>query len=702
LRGIGIQLCLGMLISMLTTTAQAAPMDIDKRFTDQDFFNNHIDLTLEGLQHVKTAVEKGDYPSARKALANYYRTRQIKTRFGDPKHLNLTTDEKQNAADWGQKLLNHELFENYWTGSYTFDWWQEPKAHRFARMYWWDHLARSYVARNNDPEIAKTWVGLLQSFVEQCPPPENDQIDLYWEGLKGGIRLRSGWPLTFHVFVHSDQVTDDDIILFLKSLIEQAAFIRRNHWPVGNKITFAMVGLYNTGVTFPEFKHATEWRQYATTTALNNLDQGFLPDGMGVELSPGYHNLFYNYLTIVDIARATNRGEDPLIKQLADGCERLFGIYAKLTLPDRHLPRYQDGETPNVNDRLAHALKYYPNNTAFEWFATDGASGSPPNFRSIALPYAGYIAMRTGWERDATYVGFDVGPIGWGHAHQDKLNLIISAYGRVILMDPGNGDYDAGEFSKWAKDTFAHNTALVDNRPQRQKWGKSGGFMPKVPLTDYTFETQENWDRASGVYNKDYGLSGPSESYPYNKAGNFHDGWSRPATHHRRVFFLHPDIIIVSDILSPLDDQSHDYELRWHLDSTEIFSDDTNSAVITQDPNQPNLMVVPLNTNNLDIKKTSGQTEPIILGWNFYDKKPRPATTIQHIKSGPNQVHFVTLLIPIRANKTLALDTMEQVNNQTIKFSLSDNRTFEAIIPYDPALNLSVRALDHGNTQKKQ
>jgi hypothetical protein len=677
-------------LCMLAQTAQATPMNIDDRFPDQDFFNNHIDLTFDGLQHVRTAVEKGDYQTARTALATYYRTRQIKTRYGDPKSLNLTSKERQQFAEWGQKLLNHELFEGYWTGPYTINWWHIPNAHVFARMYWWDNLAKSYIARNFDSEIAQTWVGLLHSFVDQCPPPENDQIDLFWEGLKGGIRLRSGWPLTFHVFVHADQVTDDDIILFLKSLIEQAKFIRRNHWPVGNKITFAMVGLYNTGTTFPEFKQAAEWRHYATTTALQDLKKGFLPDGMGVELSPGYHNLFYNYLTIVDIARAVGRNDEPQIKLLADGCERLFEIYPQLAMPDQQLPRYQDGGSPNVKDRLTYALKYYPDNTLFEWFATDGTSGTPPHFRSIALPYAGYIAMRTGWEQDANYVGFDVGPIGWGHAHQDKLNLIMSAYGRLLLMDPAHGDYEAGDFSKWTKDTFAHNTALVDNRPQRQKWGKSGGFMPTTPLTDYTFETQENWDRASGIYEGAYGLPGLSESYPYNKDGNFYEGWTQPATHHRHVFFLHPDIVIVYDLLSSRDGQPHHYELRWHLNSTQVTPTQKNGIITTQDANLPNMMVAPLDAHALTVEQASARTEPTILGWNFYDKKPQPATTIQHIKSGEDAVRFVTLLVPIRANNKLSLDTLEQIDEQTLQFRLSDKRSFKVTLPHNPAHNLSV------------
>ena len=683
---------LGILTGMLTVAAQATPMDIDKRFTDREFFEKNVDLTFDGLDRVKAAVDRGDYRAARHALAEYYRSRRVKTRFGDPRDLGLTAEDRVEFAEWGRKLLDHEVLEGYWTGPFTIDWWHAPNADKFARMYWWDNLAKAYVARNFDAEIARTWVGLLRSFVAQCPPPENGKPDLYWEGLKGGIRLRRGWPLTFHVFVDSDQVTDDDIVVFLKSLIEQGEFIRRTHWPVGNKITFAMVGLYSAGTAFPELKLAPVWREYALSTALKDLGQGYLPDGMGVELSPGYHNLFYNYLILFDIARKAGRGDEPQIQQLANGCERLFQIYPKLAAPDRHLPRYQDGGSPNAKERLAYALEYYPDNALFQWFATDGASGTPPAFRSVALPYAGYIAMRTGWERDAVYVGFDVGPVGLGHAHQDKLNLVMWAYGRMLLMDPAHGNYRGGDFSSWARDTFAHNTALVDNRPQRRRWGKSGGFMPDKPLTDYIFETQENWDRASGVYDGDYGLPGPSESYPYARGGNFHDGWGRPAIHHRRVFFLHPDIVVVSDVMLSRDGQPHEYEIRWNLDSEKVSGADEAGIVMTRDEGVPNMVVAPLDTLGLTVERVSARRDPPILGWNFYDRDPRPATTVRHLKFGPDTIRFVTLLLSVRADSTLSLDALEHLDGQTMRFSLSDRRRFEVTVPADPTRNLSVVA----------
>ncbi|MBN2448999.1 MAG: alginate lyase family protein [Lentisphaeria bacterium] len=676
------------LIGMTVWTTMAEGMEIDSRLPDREFFRDHLDLAFEGLRTVKAAVEGADYAAARRALAEYYRQRQVRTWLPDPEHLDLTDSERTDAAVWGRKLLAHEVLGDRWTGRYTIDWWRDGAQGTFARMYWLDNLARAYLARDRDPEIARTWVGLVRGFIEQCPPPADGRPNLYWEGLTGGCRLRGSWPLTFHVLAHSEAVTADDIVVFLKSLIEQCEFLRRTHWPAGNKITFAMIGLYSSGIAFPELKLASEWREYALTTAQRDLEQGYLPDGMGVELSPGYHTLFYNYLRMVDIARAVGRGDDPLPRELARGCERLFEVYATLALPDRQMPRYQDGGSTDAKERLTYALRYYPQNGVFQWFASDGDSGFPPAFRSVAMPHAGYIAMRTGWERDAVYVGFDVGPIGFGHAHQDKLNLVLWAYDRMLLMDPGHGDYGAGDLSRWAMDTFAHNTALVDDRPQRRRWGKSGGSMPRAPLTDFAFETGEGWDRAAGVYDGAYGLPGPSESYPYARDGNFHEGWGKPATHHRRVFFFHPDVVIVADDLVARDGRPHRYEVRWHVDST--AGAESRGVVTTRDPGSGNVVIAPLDPSGLTVGMASARKEEPVLGWNFLEKQPKPATTVRHVKSGPGGVRFVTLLLSVRPGSALGVESVAQADATSVRFVLSDRRRFEVGVPDDPAVMLSV------------
>lgn len=690
-----------LLVSIPFSWAQDAGAEIpalDQRFSDERFFNEELNLDFPGLEKVRLAVKLHNYEKAKAALAEYYRTRDIPVWTGAVEEVDARSEPDGKAIDYGRALLRHEVLEDYWSGPYTIDFWKSIDGRmdgKFPRMYWFGSIARAYAA-TQDPEVARTWVGIFRGFMTQVPPPADGKLDHYWEAMKAGIRLRSGWSTSFAALRKAPEFTDQDMINFVKSVIEQADFVQKKHWPTGNKIAYAMCGLFAAGSAFPELAKAPEWRDYAINQALGDLDKGYFPDDMGVEQSPGYHYAFTNYLNIVEIARSTG-DNDPRLKQLIDDCERLYEVTANLAAPGGNLPDYQDGSSIKLKEAFREALDFYPENPIFRWFASEGKEGSPPAYRSVALPYAGYIAMRTGWKVDANYVGFDVGSIGLGHAHQDKLNLVMWAYGRMMLIDPGHGDYSSGKFSAWAMDTFAHNTALVDDRPQRRKWGKSGGFIPSdSPLEDFTFETTEKWDRASGVYADAYGLPGPSDSYPYGRKSNFGEGWGEPSVHYRRVFFLHPDIVVVSDTLVSKDGASHDYELRWTLDSMEVSGPGENNGVVrTMDAGQPNLMVAALDIAGLRSEAVSGQIEPIV-GWNFQKKssKPVPATTIRQFKSGNGSVSFLTLFVPIRANQDLNLVDTEWLNDSALRFRLSDGRIFDVSVPADPRQPLMVTSAD--------
>ena len=667
---------------------------LDERFSDERLFTEELNLGFPGLEAVREAVETRDWEAATAALGEYFRNRTIPVWEGSKRGLELTPRGRRHAIDWARGVVSKEKLKGFWTGPYSIDYFKKNLDHsdrHFTRMYWWSGIANGYLA-TGEPEVARVWVGLFREFLRQAPPPEDGRSGYFWEAMKAGIRLRTGWARAFAAFLPSEAFTDRDIVNFVKSVIEQAGFIQRTHWPRGNKIAFAMVGLYAAGATFPELERAPEWRAYALEKSVENLETGYLPDDMHVELSPGYHFAFKNYLTIVDIARVTDRGDNALLGELVAGCEDLFALYPKLVAPDGTLPKYQDTGTVRIRERMERALDFFPDNPLFQWFATGGQSGTPPDYRSIALPYAGYVAMRTGWESDATYVGFDAGPIGDGHAHQDKLNLVLWAYGRPLLIDPGHGRYGSGDFSDWARDTFSHNTGLVDKRPQRRKWGKSGGFMPwDGPLADFSFETSAEWDRAAGVYDGAYGLPGPSDSYPYGEDSNFREGWGRPAAHHRRVFFLHPDVVLVADDLVSKDGEPHDYERRWTLDSTETAGPSAGDpTVASADPGQPNLAVTPLEREGLETDAVSAQEEPEILGWDFSSPEPEPATTVRHRKPGGGTVRFRTLLLPARPGETLRLENCEWLDPQTARLTLSDGRILEASVPANPSEPLLV------------
>jgi len=685
-----------MLRVILTTTALTLAAGIaaaevpmpEHPMTDAELFAA-LDLQRDGMGAVGQAVAAEDYARARHELAQYYRTRSPEGvwTFG-PGQPPESIRKPSQMRDWGRAILAHEgAFEGEWQADGGLDWFADPNATNKPRMYFWSSLAMAYYALDEPEEMVGLWTDLLRSWVAQAPI---DSGHTYWNGMVAGIRMRGGWPDAFQAFIGSDALSDDDLTLFLKSLLQQARYVRENHWPTGNQLAFAMVGLYTTGVAFPEFAEAPEWREFALSTAVADLEAGYLPDGMGVELSPGYHSLFYNYLRMNDLASEVGRLGDPRMQELVDECERLYEPYTYLMAPDGTLPRYQDGGAVDGRERLAQGFERYPDRTNFEWLATSGAEGERPDFTSTAMPYAGYIAMRSGWEEDANYLGFDVGPIGWTHAHQDKLEVVLWAWGRLVLMDPGRGVYSEDPISMYCMDTFGHSTALVDNRPQRRYWrDPNPDQMPYQPLDDFTFETNDQWDYAAGVYDADYGMAGPSDSYPYFDDSNFREGWESIATHHRRVLFVKPDVFIVADTLTPLDGESHEYELRWQLDSTQVAPMADGLAMATRDEDQPNLLVAPLTSDGLTVTAATAQEEPQLLGWKLYTKEREPATTLRHVRAGDGVVQFVTLLLPLREGEAPPEVAVEWAGD-TVALDLGDGRTVQVTVPDDPGEALSV------------
>jgi len=659
-------------------TAPVLAAEVDTKLTDAEFYAA-LNLDLPALAAVKQAVERGEFAKAQTALADTYRHRSGATWYQPAKP---TDQQVAELRAWGDKLLRHELFQGSWLGDFELDWVKDPDQDNKGRQYFVSSLADAYRA-TKDPALARMWSGLMRSFIAQIPP---DGATVHQSAMVVGIRLRDPWPNAFHTFLAAPEFSDRDVLLALKSMLEQARSIVKNRRVTGNQLTFAMVGLYSAGVALPELREAEAWRDLALDTAVADLERGYLPDGMGVELSPGYHAFFYNYLRMIRLARHTQRGADPRLHTLAGQCDRLFEVYLKLATPDREVPAFQDGQSTSARRRLTEALETYPERQDFRWLATDGAEGTPPDYTSLALPYAGYLVMRSSWGKDANYLCFDVGPIGWKHCHADKLNLVVWGYGRRLLFDPGRHEYSREPLSVWAADTFAHNTALVDNRPQRRKWSTPDpSQMPYQPLRDYRFETTAAYDRAAGLYDGAYGLPGPSDSYPYEADSNYLEGWGKPARHHRRVFFLKPDLVLVADTLFSLDGAEHDYEVRWQVDSTTCQSW-PDGGVATRDEGLPNLLLRPL-TGEAQVDFASAQMAPDILGWSCLDGQVRPATTVRH-RLRARDGHFLTLLLPLKPGQA---PPMVDYRAGTLRVG---ERSYTVTVPADPATDLMVTAIE--------
>jgi hypothetical protein len=447
--------------------------------------------------------------------------------------------------------------------------------------------------------------------------------------------MAHAWPEAWHRFLLSPSVSDNDRVLYLKLAVEHARYLAK--FPsTGNWLTMEMSGLYTVGALFPELKEAAGWRKRAAETLRDELKAQFGPDGAQIELTPGYHQVALdNILRIPMVARRAGFF-DELPRDYASHMEAVFGFNLSLMTPDWNWPRFNDSWPVNVPRSLEDAPTLFPARADFAWAASRGKEGQPPTQTSRALDWAGYFVMRSGWQADANYLVLDAGPLGYGHVHQDKLNVVLWAFGREVLFDGGGGSYETSKWRTYATDTPSHNTVLVDNLPQRRQTRDRAKNVSAAPI-DARWQSTPTFDFARGTYTDGYG-----------KEDN------KPASHTRRVLFAKPDLFVVSDTLVSLDGKEHEYQARWHLLPTEFAHDAATNAVETQDDKGPNLAVVPLETDGLQVRAVSAQQEPELLGWHIRkDMDPQyvPASTVVHTRRGTGTQMFLTLLVPIRTGQ---------------------------------------------------
>jgi hypothetical protein len=632
-----------------------------------------LDLTLPELAAVKTAWDHKDIAGATKAFAAYLRTRKNvrwnpdATKAIEPPFFNSALQ----AADYtarGKIVMKGFNFE------YTFpdgkiDWHYNATAHmpgqafngewstELNRMAAWGYLSYGYRAKH-DEKYAQAYVQQVRSFIDQCPVPDHNgnKAGGPWSTIDAGIRMTWNWPGPFLVFLHSPSMSDDDAVAIAGSFLDHARYLRQFNTSF-NILIMEMCGLYSVGSFFPEFKEAAEWRDYAAKRMIAEEQNQFLPDGSSVELSTNYQNVsLLNILHLAKIAEWNGRQADLPTDYLRQ-IEKAYDWQLNIMAPDRTIPAINDAGTSgtlSILPILKDAFNNFPDRRDFLWILSDGKKGNPPAATSTFMDWSGLVAMRSGWERDANYALFRVGPLGANHVHQDNLEVLLWAYGRPLLFNGGGGTYEKSKWRSWAVSTSAANCLLVDGLDQMRDNAEANGvgfnlhpttgpdahldpnqISPKT--IDAGWQSTPAFDFASGTYDFGYG----PKDLPL-------------ASQRRDVLFLKPDIFIVADHVVPHDTQPHRYQARWQLKTTQTELDPATGILVTTDPDLPNVVVAPLLKAGTTVAAVSGQEYPEILGWDIEGARnpPRvPATTVQQTREGAGPQLFLSLFLPLRAKE---------------------------------------------------
>ncbi len=650
--------------------------------SDVDFFRKVVDTLRPGLERIPEAVARNDYAAARQLFAAEVRRTLQPARF-----LRIKREFRghnfmyphETVAEAAERILRLELISCSTPHQFQgeVDWFSNPTFNQYKEWTWqlsrhaeWAILAERY-RETGDERYAECFVKLFRSWVRQALVPEDapSGATLCWRTIEAGIRMGGAWQWALHSFCRSPHFTDDVLVDWYKSVWEHGSRLRNFHRPGGNWLIMEMNGLGQIGLLYPQFREAAAWKTYALNKLSEELDRQVYPDGFQIELSTGYHQVVIrNYQWLWDVYEAY---AEPVPDTFRRGLERMHAANVRLMMPDGRLPDLNDGGWQDVRLLLERAVTLYPERADFRWAFTRGWEGQPPAETSLAFPFAGYYVMRTGWAPDAVWALFDGGPFGYGHQHEDKLNLLVHAYGRLLVGEGGNYAYDTSEMRRYVLSTRAHNTVRVDRQDQNRRLHYRQGPVDLDKPAQARWHTSERYDFAEAHYDEGYGPA----------AG-------RIVAHERRVIFLKRGFeplgpcFLVVDRLRPADEAPHAYQVLWHFDADRVTMD--GFSVRSDDAGEANLTIMMADAPALTVSLVAGQASPEWQGWksitNHQQGEYAPTPTAIYECKTAGSLRLVTLLYPTRADADCPVSVIRaarEISATTISLLLSDGTSIE-------------------------
>ena len=517
-----------------------------------------------------------------------------------------------------------------------FDWKADPMDYSQWTIAWnrhlhWSSLARAY-AKKKEECYAQEFSFELAEWIKEIPIFIDKGVSfiigtVYEPGrlshfLDAGLRLGDSWWESFEVFRKSKSVTADIIVNFFDGVISQAEYIAdfRAGDTFGNWGAAATGGLLVAAVMLPEHKNATKWKEIAVKRIQEILDVQFYPDGAQIELTPTYQcGAVDHIVSAIKIAKANGVELDVDIKRF----EKIFEYLLKIATPNRTSPAFNDSSWKPLAQIFKSAYSLFAKRDDFLWFANEGKSGNTPNEKSLFLPYAGYAIMRTGYGENDVYTAFDVGPHGFSHQHEDKLNFVIT-YGKTTLLTEGGVyNYDYSPRHLYSLSSRAHNVILVDGLPQRRA-EKKETHTTKTPI-DARWASNSEFDYAKGIY-----------------SDGFSDGKNYVNVVHEREIKFEKKLLkwSICDTLIPEDDSKHSYKALFHFDAEEITYLAIENKIIARREGKK-IILNPREKLQFSVEIINGVTSPEVQGWARIDSGevvPRPAVVFAWECKGKNSV----------------------------------------------------------------
>lgn len=408
------------------------------------------------------------------------------------------------------------------------------------------------------------------------------------------------------------------------------------------------IDLLWSGLRLSFLPEAAGWRQVAVRALNDGFLRYFQADGTPVEKEPHYVNLFTAFYDDKPLlAKAfPELGLKVDIARLA----RCHDYALHCTKPSGYENGLNDSTSAYEGSRPNHALAA---RAAFRR-STGLPDALPPT--SAFFPDAGQVFMRTGWDQNAAMVTFDgtrdVSQVA--HNHLSLNAIMLHAYGRTLLMDPGFLTYIMGTFrgsteqsniaGPHGKSTRAHNTVNLNGWNQ---W--------KVSPEWTRHWSAPGCDAVACRYTGGY--------WPGRFGWWFFEGGGHgiAATHDRFMYWMHDLALVVVDFLARWNEQTHgdakhqkpSIEANWQFCPGAVHIDAEARRVVTGHADANVLMLFPVVPEGTKFSLHEGETDPF-RGWigdpirweNKYHPAPQLALTADPMPDYYG--HFVTVIVPYR------------------------------------------------------
>ena len=636
--------------------------------TDERFFCEELDTSVKGLEGIDENYKNNGLASAEKQLADFvYANMRSDDYFKTPYYERENAWYHKGEDDYAvcERVMKYRMiscdYEYQFEGG-RIDWEFNPTPNGLKEWTWqlsrhheWRCLAHCY-KETGDRKYAKAYVDFLMSWCEQaiCPEKAPGGATQCWRTLEAGLRMIKIWHYCFFTFYKCPEVTDHVIATYMKSVWEHGYRLRPST-SAANWLTTELTGLAHIGMLYPFFKNSAEWKAYALRRLDEEIDLQFYPDGFHYELTTGYHGVVTaNYRYLLDIC-------DALGEKLPDGLfgklEGMYDMFPKLVAPDWKTPALNDGGRAGAVAGCADGARYFPDRSDYKYFASGGKEGTPPDYTSAAMPYSGMAAMRTDWSRDAVWFFMESAPFGRGHQHEDKLNVLMYAYGKDVLPDAGSYSYDSSEMRKFILDTRAHNCALVDGQGQRRRKTYRWTNDMIKQRSNLKWHFTGAIDTVEGEYNEGYGEELIKVTQT-RKAVFFKEGVGGSAP-----------FALVIDRFKSDDGLPHEYAVTYQMD---IQPYTVNDGVYTADHGDGVTMSV---VGSVDPDIVVAQKEPIYMGWRprhgegGVDREHYPAPCLRYIASGMS-ARVVTALCPARNGAVTVVGIVSESDPESYRITL--------------------------------